>query len=551
MTPRPLVAMFAFVSIAFSQDLPRFRWAKQVDASGLNSALAGLGTDAQGNVYIAGTTLSPHFPTKNAVQPAFASAGLYRLANGAWSPLGLSYGSALALDPRNPSRIFAISKGSLMKSVDNGATFNPVALPGSIHSIAIDPENDQNLFAGMEAGVLKSADGGATWTAANNGLPVLNGGTSIVYGVWIDPSDSSVILAETGAGLARSGDGGASWLITTLADQIRSIAFASGQPGTLYVTTDHGTFFRSSDDGQTFVSFSVPRGIYQLLPDPIQPGRLIGSGAGLYASTDGGMTWAQESTTSIYDFVADPANGIYYAFFVGTGLVRIPADLQTATRAAPLLSSNIVNSLAIVNGQVYAATTSSTDVFVTKLDPSGNIVYSTYLGGAGYDQAVGMAVDAAGNLFVTGTTNSSDFPVSQGAYASSGSVFLTRINPNGSLAYSTYFSGTIPVAVATDGSGSAWLLGNSEGQLPVTAGALSSDFCCAPPSGHIFAGGAITPMEAESDAIFTERHEPDLFDLRSRFRRGFGGGRFEACRRTSSRSGWFGLYRRIPGNLPR
>src|SRR5690242_18854324 len=110
MTLRLFVAAFALASAAFSQDLPGFRWVKQLDNSGLNSALAGVGTDAQGNVYIAGTTLSRHFPTKNAIQPAFASAGLYRLTNGAWKPLGLSYGSALALDPLNPARIFAVSK---------------------------------------------------------------------------------------------------------------------------------------------------------------------------------------------------------------------------------------------------------------------------------------------------------------------------------------------------------------------------------------------------------------------------------------------------------
>jgi uncharacterized protein (TIGR03437 family) len=74
-------------------------------------------------------------------------------------------------------------------------------------------------------------------------------------------------------------------------------------------------------------------------------------------------------------------------------------------------------------------------------------------------------------------------------------MFLARFNPDGTLGYSTYFSGTAPVAVATDGSGSAWLLGNSQGELPVTPGALSSDFCCAMP-GVVFVGPPIIPMEA-------------------------------------------------------
>jgi len=57
------------------------------------------------------------------------------------------------------------------------------------------------------------------------------------------------------------------------------------------------------------------------------------------------------------------------------------------------------------------------DAFLAKLDPSGSrLLYATYLGGAGVDFASGLAVDAAQNMFVTGTTNSADFPATPGAY---------------------------------------------------------------------------------------------------------------------------------------
>jgi uncharacterized protein (TIGR03437 family) len=187
-------------------------------------------------------------------------------------------------------------------------------------------------------------------------------------------------------------------------------------------------------------------------------------------------------------------NGVYYAAIAGTGLVTISANLQTLTQVGPRGPISNLSALAVVNGQLYAANLGSGDVFVAKFDPSGNILYSTYLGGRGNDQAVAMSVDATGNVFVTGTTSSADFPVSNGSYASSGSVFLFRLNPDGSLGYSTYFSGTVPVAVATDGSGSAWLLGNSSGGLPVTPGALATAFCCFGPG--IGIGPPITREEA-------------------------------------------------------
>ena len=89
--------------------------------------------------------------------------------------------------------------------------------------------------------------------------------------------------------------------------------------------------------------------------------------------------------------------------------------------------------------------------FVTKMNAAGSaLVYSTYLGGSGADRAFGITVDSSGDAYVTGSANSTDFPVTSNAYQTtnlaafnSGSVvFLTELNPAGSvLVYSTYFGG--------------------------------------------------------------------------------------------------------------
>ena len=492
-----LLATFTLVSIGLSQSLPGFQLIQEVDGSGMDS-VAGLATDAQGNVYIAGTTLSQHFPVKNAVQPNLASAGLYRFSGSASTTLGLSSCSFLALDPQNPSTVYAVSNGTLLTSANSGVIFAATTLPSShAVSIAIQPGNDQILFAGtLDQGVFKSADGGATWTAVNNGLPVQNGGQVSVQNLWIDPSNVSVIFVNTPNGLARTADGAANWQLTTVQHGAGSISFDPSNVSVLYVASSGDVLLKSADYGQTFAPFPVPNGIGEVFPDPLQLGRLIGVGAALYQSTDGGVTWTQESPTAVYDLVTDTMNTVYYAAIAGTGIVRISANLQTLTQIGPRGPISNLSALAVVNGQLYAANLGSGDVFVTKLDPSGNILYSTYLGGSGNDQALAMTVDAAGNVFVTGTTSSADFPVTHGAYASSGSVFLSRLNPDGSLGYSTYFSGTVPAAVATDGSGLAWLLGHSSGGLPVTPGALATTFCCLGPGGGITIGPPITQEEA-------------------------------------------------------
>ena len=77
------------------------------------------------------------------------------------------------------------------------------------------------------------------------------------------------------------------------------------------------------------------------------------------------------------------------------------------------------------------------DVFVTKIDPTGqNIVYATYLGGADEDRALGIAVDAVGAVYVTGTTASADFPVTAGGNLSDAAksyVFVTKLVPDGTF----------------------------------------------------------------------------------------------------------------------
>jgi hypothetical protein len=108
------------------------------------------------------------------------------------------------------------------------------------------------------------------------------------------------------------------------------------------------------------------------------------------------------------------------------------------------------------------------DVFVTKLSSAGNsLIYSTYLGGGGPDEAFDIEVDGSGNAYVTGVTGSSDFPTLnpyQDAFQGGGwDAFVTKLSSAGnSLIYSTYLGGVstdIGRAIAVDGSGNAYVTG--------------------------------------------------------------------------------------------
>jgi hypothetical protein len=108
------------------------------------------------------------------------------------------------------------------------------------------------------------------------------------------------------------------------------------------------------------------------------------------------------------------------------------------------------------------------DAFVAKLSPDGaGLVYSTYLGGSDDDFGYSIAVDAATNAYVTGTTISANFPTLYPLATFAGTNgFLTKLSPTGSsLAYSTYLPlgtgvGVEAKAVAVDSTGSAYVAGH-------------------------------------------------------------------------------------------
>jgi uncharacterized repeat protein (TIGR01451 family) len=126
------------------------------------------------------------------------------------------------------------------------------------------------------------------------------------------------------------------------------------------------------------------------------------------------------------------------------------------------------------------------DSFVTKLSPGGStLIYSTFLGGSGDDTTRDINVNSAGMAFVTGSTNSTNFPTTASAFkktipAGVTNAFVTALQPSGkSLYYSTLLGGsknTIGAAIAVDPAWNAWVGGStSDSDYPVTPNAFQPD----------------------------------------------------------------------------
>jgi Beta-propeller repeat/Putative binding domain, N-terminal len=130
-----------------------------------------------------------------------------------------------------------------------------------------------------------------------------------------------------------------------------------------------------------------------------------------------------------------------------------------------------------VSSAAFAGYNADTDGFISKMNSTGTaLIYSTYIGGSNYDYLDGIAVDSTGAAWVVGYTGSVDFPLLSPYQSSNGGgedAVVVKLDPSGSLAYSTYLggpAGDAASAVAVDPTGNAYVTGVAQAGFPTTAG---------------------------------------------------------------------------------
>ncbi|MCW2968573.1 MAG: uncharacterized protein JWM71_2345, partial [Solirubrobacteraceae bacterium] len=171
----------------------------------------------------------------------------------------------------------------------------------------------------------------------------------------------------------------------------------------------------------------------------------------------------------------------YSSFLGGPSTDVANAIAVDGSGAAYVTGTTASTSFPTSAGAFSADNAGAQDAFVTKLTPSGSArAYSTYLGGSSVDIAYGVAVDAAGAAYVTGTTGSANFPTTAGvpqpAFGGGNSdAFVTKLAPSGaSLVYSTFLGGTgadTGYGIAVNSAGEAFVAGQAATGFPTTAGA--------------------------------------------------------------------------------
>ncbi len=496
MALRVVLLASVIVSTGFAQRSPQ---ALSFGGSGDDSINAAA-VDSAGNVYVVGTTLSFDLPVRSAFQSVNSGTQVIFSsdAGATWKPLATPFPSitplqqlSIAADPANGQIVYVASGNSVCKSTNGGNRFPCVAIAsassqGPITSIAIDPRQPLTVYVStsVNGGVFKSMDGGLSWANASQGLPA----PFFIDSVTIDPFHPNVLYAWVGSGGYVSMNGAASWSPssmpypqgTSISGPGIGFSFDPVKPGIIYgppyPNNNHGYVQKSSDGGVTWTQLPIPFSTCCVVPDPQLSGLLYAAAypypqsppyANLefFKSGDGGVTWTLIAFPAgqAGQIAVDPANpqillsGQFRSTDGGISWHPMTASRQIQAAFAPETA-----------GLVYATALITSDAFLAKFLPDGQtLVFSTYFGGSGNDTGQGIALDASGNIWITGSTSSYDLPVTPGTFQSvlqgSTNAFAAKFSNDGKLLAATYLGGSgsdAGLGIAISPQGNPWLIGS-------------------------------------------------------------------------------------------
>jgi len=465
----------------------------------------GIAVDSAGHIYVVGTTFSPDFPTNNAFQSTCGAcangdssvfvAKLDPAASGAASLLYSTYlggsGSNTSADFGDQGNGIAVDSGGEVyitgetRSTDFPVTANAFqsTLKGAVNAFVakLNPAAagaDQLLYSSYLGGSGNAFSDGAD---GGNGIAIDSTGDACVTG-FTDSNDFPITENAFQSTCGVTGNGCHAAFVAKLDPS------ASGAASLLYSTYLSGTHSEQSDEGDGIAVDSSGNayviGITGSADFPTTPNAFL-------------RTCGFCGTGQMYVFVAklDPgASGkasLPYSTFLGGTIPQIHGGIAVDSSGNAYVTGT-ASAWFPVTGRAFQKRPDGTgDAFVAKLNPAASgrasLLYSTLLGGRGDDWGTGIAVDPAGDVYITGFTISVDFPVTPNAFQikpqGSESAFLAVLNPaasgKASLLYSSYLGGTSIVnkgtGIAVDSFANAYVTGDTEApDFPTTSSAFQS-----------------------------------------------------------------------------
>jgi beta-lactam-binding protein with PASTA domain len=411
---------------------------------GLADAAYGIVADSSGNAYVVGTTFSTNFPeTTGAVQPANSE------------PANFQCVFVSKLDPTGSTLLYSTYLGG-SGNPGNKAIYGDVG-----QAIAVD----------------SSGDAYVTGEADSTNFPVTTGAFQTV-------SNSTKVYTQNA-------------FVTKLNPTGTALLYSTYLGGN---NQDYGSGIAVDSFGYAYVTGNTSSSTFPVTAGAFQ----VTNNSDLTAGWSDAFVTKVNLTGTALVYSTYLGGSLYGARGVGVAVDSLGDAYVTGSAASqdfPITNGAFqTTNFAAANAGLQ---TVAYNVFVTKLNPTGTaLMYSTFLGGTIDDYGVGIALDGLGDAYVTGYTDSADFPVAGNpyqstnkAYANEGaSAFVTEVNAAGTgLVYSTFLSGTgIPPqpcgsgctssgsgdagnAIAVDGLGDAYVTGDAtSSDFPTTSGAYQT-----------------------------------------------------------------------------
>jgi len=448
-------------------------------AARLDAYIQAIAVDESGNSYLAGSTSSANFPTTpSAFQLAYGGGGDALIAK---------------LDPTGSTLLFATYLGGSGGDSAAGIALDPggnVIVAGSTRSPNL-PVNRafQSTLLGPQDAFLSKLNANGTQLLYSTYLG--GSGTDWARGVALDPSgralviggtDSSNFPTSTGAFQAAFGGGAEDGFITK-AD-----------------TTQSGT---ASLLFSTYLGGSAAEVVSAIAVDTAGSAFVTGTTSSANFPTANAFQSACASCANTATPVAAEfdtfvsklnANGtaLVYSTFLGGNQHDASEAIALDSLGNAYVAGETQSPDFPTTPGAFQTSLRSGDAFVSKLNATGALIYSSLIGGSDWDGARAIGLDSAGNAYLTGYTYASDFPTVKplqgtngvdcfdflvGAPTPCSDAFVTEINSTGSeLSFSTYLGGggadDSETDIAVDAGGNAYVIGTAGNTFPSTPGAL-------------------------------------------------------------------------------
>ena len=209
--------------------------------------------------------------------------------------------------------------------------------------------------------------------------------------------------------------------------------------------------------------------------------------SGVYQTTAGGLGNATDQDAFVLKLNPAGSSPVWATYLGGLGDDAGDAIAVDASGNVVVTGFTESTNFPTTAGAFNTGPPVSFDAFVTKLNSDGSaLIFSTYFGGNDVDQAMGVAMDSAMNVYITGGTASDNFPTTPGvvnttniAGGGTNTIFVAKLKPDGSAPiYSTYYGGGSEAdghSIAIDSDGNAYVIGHTSAtNFPTSTGAFQT-----------------------------------------------------------------------------